>query len=252
MLFFKRILNVGRKTSGSERRVAERYTVYPQFPVTAVLNIAGRDTTGQLLQSKDGMGWDWAAKLVNLSSTGARLQLPPTVEAQRDDPCHLKLDVQGYVLTLPGRIAHLGEKRDSIVYGLVLDLADPVTQRAYDQLLDLVALGSSLNLSKPRKADESGFLFERYDGVHDSHLDIWRHEESKEVSAFEFVLKDCMVRGLDSRPGVVCRKGTNAATAKRATSAQDEEIKRLFQWVVLNLAPAVPDDVRAFLMKHAT
>lgn len=251
MLFFKRILNVGGEPSGSERRVNARYPVQPKFPIKAVLNVAGRDTMGQLLKTKEGGGWDWAAKLVNLSATGARLQLPPTVEAQRGDPCQLKLDVDGYVLSLPGRIAHLGERRSVMTYGVMLDLADPGTQRAYNQLLDFVALGSSLKAAKPSKADKSGYLHERYEGVPSSYLSIWRQMETKEVAAFEFVLKDCMVRGLAGRPGVECLNGTDVATAKKALPAQSAEIQRLYQWVVLNLAPAVSADVRAFLLKHA-
>lgn len=251
MLFFKQILNVGGIKAGSERRVAARYPVYPQFPVKALLNVAARDTMGQLIKARDGEGWDWAAKLINLSATGARLQVQASSEALNGDPCVLKFDIQGYVLSLPGQIAHLKNKRDSTTYGLVFDLTDPATQRAYNQLLDLVALGSSLKLAKPMKPDSTGYLYEKYNGMPDSHLSIWRSVKSREVEAFEFVLKDSMVRGLAGRPGVECLNGTVAAKAKPASPAKAGEIKRLYQWVVLNLAPTVPDEVRDFLQQHA-
>lgn len=214
MLFFKRILTGATPEAGSERRVSARYAVHPQFPVKAVLNVAGRDTMGRLLTTKMGGGWDWPAIPVNLSATGARLQVPPTVEALRNDNCLLKLDIQGYELLIPGRIAHLGEQRNAIIYGVVLDLSNPGTQRAYNQLLDFVALGASLKAGKPMKKDKSGYFFERYDGVPSSYLSIWRSIESKEPEAFEFVLKDCMVRALAGNPGVDCLNSTDAATAK--------------------------------------
>jgi len=39
--------------------------------------------------------------------------------------------------------------------------------------------------------------------------------------------------------------------ARAATPAKAVEIKRLFNWVLPNLAPTVPDDVRDFLRHYA-
>ena len=49
---------------------------------------------------------------------------------------------------------------------------------------------------------------------------------------------------------------THIAAGHRAgeggvTRAQAEEIRRLYQWVVLNLGSGVAADVRAFLLKRA-
>jgi hypothetical protein len=254
MLFFKRILDV-RKTSGDtiNRRAASRFVVNPGFPVVAVLNIAGRDEFGRpLSKAKRGEGWDSPVQLINLSTTGARVQVPLTVKAQRDDFCRLKLDVQGYQLIVPGRIAHVAADGGSHVFGLVLDLGAANTAAGYRQLIDLVALGSSLILTKASQPDDSGYNVEEYTGEPASRLSIWRSLASGDVIAFEFQLKDCLVRGHDGSTGVECFTGTDAKTAQPAKTEQAEEIKRLFQWVVLNLAPAVPADVREFLQSRAT
>ncbi len=62
MLFFKRILEVTKKPSASDRRGGARYAVKPSFPSKTVLNILGRDEQGHLLQSRDGQGWDWSGR----------------------------------------------------------------------------------------------------------------------------------------------------------------------------------------------
>lgn len=255
MLFFKRILDVSKAPEvTTNRRAASRFVVNPEFPVTAVLNITDRDMFGNLPknQNKRADGTDWPVQLVNLSSTGARLQVPVSVRAKRDDFGRLKLDVQGYQLIVPGRIAHIAEGDGYRVIGLVLDLSTANTQAGYRQLIELVALGSSLTLTKSPQQDGTGYNLEEYGGEPASRLSLWRSLASGEVIAFEFRLKDCLVRGHDGSTGVECFTGTNAKTAQRASPAQGEEIKRLYQWVVLNLPPAVPADARAFLQQRAT
>jgi hypothetical protein len=252
MLFFKRILDVRNKPAASaERRGTARYPVNREFPLQAVLNIAGRDEQGQPLRPGDREGWDWPGRLTDLSAVGARLQVPLTVSVRRGDTGQLNLDVEGYKLTIPCHIAHVGERHDSFVLGLGLDLKSPPAEEAYRQLLDLVALGSSLRLVKPLQNDPSGYLLEQYVGEPSSRLSIWRHCVGRELAAFEFLLKDCFVRGLSGSDELECYAGKSTAAGRAVTPAQAEEIRRLYQWVVLNLATVVPADARAFLLRLA-
>lgn len=252
MLFFKRILDV-RQTPATpaERRDATRFPVNREFPLQAVLNIAGRDGQGTLLKPQDRAGWDWPGRLLDLSSTGARLQVPVTVAVQRHDAGVLKLDVQGYQLDIPCVVANVAEQHEVCVFGLALDLEATGTLEGYRQLLDLVALGSTLRLVQPAQPDPSGYLLEQYAGEPASRLSIWRHHEGREVSAFEFQLKDSLVRGLADRAELECFATTEAGLGRVVTQTHWEEIYRLYQWVVLNLAAVVPADARAFLLKHA-
>jgi hypothetical protein len=177
--------------------------------------------------------------------------VPLTVQVRREDLGRLKIEVQGFKLVIPSRVAHVSERRDSAVFGLALDLRAAGTQAAYAQLIDLVALGSSLKLVRPLSRDKSGYLLEQYAGEPASRLSIWRHRENRGVSAFEFLLKDCFVRGIEDNNDVECFAGADPAKGRAVTPAQGDEIRRLFQWVVLNLAAVVPADARAFLLKHA-
>jgi hypothetical protein len=251
MLFFKRILDVKKAEAPTDRRGNSRYSVLPDFPVKTVVNIVGRDDTGQPLKSRDGQGTDWVGKLVNVSSSGARVQLPRTISAVRGDPCLLKIDIQGFELAVPGKIAHIAERRDSLVFGLALNLEESPAQLAFRQLVELIALGATLKQVRPPQADGSGYIVEQYAGEPASRLTIWRRLVGREVAAFEFQLKDCAVRGLEGRNGLDCFAGPDTSAAQPVKGTREDEIQRLYQWVVLNLAPAVPGDVREFLQKHA-
>ena len=252
MLFFKRILDVSKTPAKTiNRREASRFVVNPEFPVQAVLNLVSRDEFGQLPKAGRNEGQDRPVQLVNLSTTGARLQVPLEVKAKRGDFCRLKIDVQGYQLVVPGHIAHVAREEGHHVYGLVLDLGAANTSAGYRQLIELVALGSSLAQTKAPLLDGTGYQLEEYAGEPASCLSIWRSLAGGAVIAFQFQLKDCLVRGHDGSTGLESFTGTDAKTARPAKAEQGEEIKRLFQWVVLNLAPAVPTEVQDFLKNHA-
>lgn len=251
MLFFKRILDTTKAEAPTDRRGATRYAVAATFPMNAVLNTVGRDEMGLLLKPKDGEGWDWKGRVINLSSGGARMQLPPTVHAQRGDACRLKFDLQGYVLTVPGKIAHISDRHDSFLYGIQFDLSDAATAHAYRQLLELVALGAALKPTKPTQADESGYLVEEYAGDEASSLVVWRDIVGRTVAAFDFRLRDYHVRGLADKAELQYLVGADRDKARTAPPAQGAEIRRLFVWVVPNLSADVPADVRDFLAKFA-
>lgn len=252
MLFFKRILDVRKSAAApSERRGNERYAVRPDFPVKTIVNLAGRDEFGQLITTRSGGGADWTGRLVNLSSSGARVQLPRNIVAERGDSCLLKIDVQGFELSVPGHIAHVAERRDSRVYGLALILEASPAQLAFRQLVELIALGATLKQVRPPQPDASGYVVEQYAGEPASRLTVWRHLVGRDVAAFEFQLKDCAVRGVAGRDGIESFATPDTARNAPVKGAKEDEIQRLYQWVVLNLAPAIPADVREFLQQHA-
>jgi len=251
MLFFKRILGGSGPDIPSDRRGGPRYPVGPAFPLKAVLNTVGRDEMGQLLQSKDGAGWDWAGRLINLSPTGARLQVPATMHSHKDDSCRMKFSIDGYELIVPGRIAHITERRDSFIYGIQLDTSAPEVGKPYRQLFELIALGAALKPAKPPHADDSGYLAEHYAAEEFSSLDVWRAGSEKAVVAFDLRLNDCHVRGVAGEKGLQFLLNVEGEQPVAAPPEQRAEIERLFHWVVPNLSPDVPEDVRVFLQARA-
>jgi hypothetical protein len=247
MLFFKRILKepaaeAGHAVVRKERRSDRRLAIGPQFPLEAVLSF---DRRGGSVAPMSVRGWDWAGRLLDCSEVGARILLGPGALAGRGDFCELQLDLEGFKLEVPCRITNTRVERDGIHFGLKHDLADEATRNAYRQLLEIVALGAALKLqSRTVKPDSSGFLVEEYASDWQSCLKIWREVSDRKVTAFEFLLKDCLVRALRGQPAEYLMD------ASAATLAKVTEIRRLFGWVLPNLAPIVPDDVRDFLRQH--
>lgn len=192
--------------------------------------------------------WHWKGRLLDCSERGVRIQMGPALKVEARDLCDLKLTVEDFELTVPCHVANIREHDEGLVFGLRQDIADETTGKAFRQLLEVLALGSTLKLhSKTTEPDKSGYLVEHYVSNRPARLSIWRHPANEAVAAFEFQLKDNLVRAAAGH-GMQCLVGAQARTA---TSAQAAEIKRLFSWVVPNLAAAVPEDVRKFLHRYA-
>ena len=256
MQFFKRILKqpdeevAPKAVVQKEGRRAQRYAISPQFPLKAVLCFSGRDGTGAPL-SGSRVGWDFKGRLVDFSELGARMQLGPAALGTSGDFCELRLSLEGMVLEVPCQVTNVRVQSEGLFYGLKLDFTDVATLPAYRQLLDIVALGARLKLQfKKPKPDDSGYLVEQYASDQQSRLTVWRDSSDRTMSAFEFLLRDCLVRAAQGQR-IEYLSGTDTAEARKATPAKSTEIQRLFQWVVPNLAPAVPADVRAFLQRYA-
>jgi hypothetical protein len=150
-------------------------------------------------------------------------------------------------------VANLRRLSDSVVFGLKLDFADGECADAYRQLIELVALGSSLKLQKaaPSVPDASGYLTEQFLGDHGASLTVWRRALGQTVDWFEFQLPECCIRGDVRARTVELTTGSPATGQKPATGEERREIHRLFCWVVPNLARAVPTDIRQTLQQFA-
>lgn len=231
-----------------ERRRAPRFVVSPDFPLKAVLGFVGRDESGVPLSSSPH-GWNWKGRLIDCSEQGARILLGPGLRAVIGETCDLRLAVQGFELTVPCHVTNIREQADGVVFGLRHDITDAAILRDYRQLVEVVALGSTLRLrTKTPQPDESGYLVERYASSRPSRLTVWRHPEGGMVSAFEFILKHSLVR---TAVGQGLEYFSGDGTGFRPAAAVDcAEIHRLFQWTVPNLPAAIPTDVRAFLRHY--
>ena len=253
MLFFKRILKEPEPEESAvprvERRSTKRYLVNPQFPLRAVLSFIGRDESGAPM-SNTRQGWNWKGRLIDCSEQGVRMQMGPALKVEAREMCDLKLTLDDFQLTIPCHIANIRENAEGLVFGLKHDIEDDSTRTAYGQLIEILALGSTLKQSgRTTKPDESGYLVERYVSDRPARLSIWRYPGDGSVAAFEFQLKDNLVRAAAGQ-GMEYYSG-EGDEARTATAAKALEIQRLFSWVVPNLAAAVPDDVRDFLKRYS-
>ena len=258
MLFFKRILKEPEPAAGAptastpavERRSAKRYNISPGFALKSVLSFIPQDDTG-VPMGNSRAGWNWKGRLIDCSEQGVRIQMGPGLRLGMDEPCDLKLTIQDFELIVPCHVTNIREQPEGMLFGLKHDIKDGATASAYRQLLEVIALGSTLKLQpKAAKPDASGYLIEVYASNRPSRLTIWRHPADESISAFEFQLKDNLVRGVVGQSAEFL-SDLDGTGSRPATTEKCLEIGRLFSWVVPNLAPAVPDDVRAFLQHFA-
>jgi hypothetical protein len=251
MQFFHDILQPSAEGARPERRGARRLSIHADFPLRTALSFIGRDEHGQPLGTKRA-AWHWKGRLINCSERGARLQLAPSVRPVDDEECDLQLNLDGFALSVPGRITNLQEEADGVVCGLKLAPADEETAAGFRQFLEIVALGGALK-PRPKAAPVagSGYVAEHYTSDWQSRLSVWRYPKGGEIAAFEFVLKDCLVRWAHGQK-IEYFNGAEAGITSALSFNRSWEIRRLFQWVVPNLAPAVADDVRAHLRAAAS
>ena len=256
MLFFKRILKepvpaaAGAIAPEIERRSEQRFKISQDFPLKVVLSFVARDASGAPM-SNTRHGWNWKGRLIDCSEEGARMQLGPGIRIEPGEACDMKLSVQDFEITVPCHVTNLSDEAEGVVLGLNHAIQDPVTLEAYRQLLEVIALGSTLKLqSRTPKPDESGYIVEVFGGTRASRLTVWRYPGKGGVAAFEFILKDNLVRAAAGQR-VEFLADIEGQGSQPATSEKCVEIGRLFQWVVPNLPAEVPADLRAFLKHYA-
>ena len=257
MLFFKKILKEPEPDLGPdpaeappavERRSRQRFPVHPESHLKAVLSFIGRDDTGTPM-SHSRAGWNWKGRVLDCSEQGVRLQMGPIVKAAVGDEGELILELEDCHLKVPCHIVNLGEGPAGIILGLQHDITEATALAAYGQILEVVALGSTLRRKfKRNRPDESGYLIEQYASDRPARLSVWRFKEDAAVAAFEFLLKDSLVR---ASQGHTINYLAGADGTAETTPAQAAEIQRLFRWVVPNMSASVPADVRKFLLDFA-
>ncbi len=248
MKFFDRILKKAEVEATAEeppeRRSRPRYALHPDFALRASLALAAVD------KEEPGEWGDvtWECRVLDCSEDGLRVQIAPDVRVQAKALCHLTLTVHAFELTVPCQIVNLRYNPQGVFFGLSLLIEDETTWAAYWQLLEVIALGATLKLHRrTTQPDDSGYLIESWANSRPARLTVWRHPADRTVAAFEFRLKNYLVRA--SAGGKI--QYLTGLAARPTTPARTEEIRRLFRWVVPNLNQSVPADVRQFLADYA-
>jgi hypothetical protein len=252
MLLSHRILGIPQDENSADRRQDLRYCVSPRFPLRTLLVLAEPHDARARLAMPDIEERNWSGRLINISRLGARIHLPPSFAAKIGERCTLKLDLEGHLLQLTGQIAHITERRDSMNVGLLMDPIEPAARAAYDQFVELIALGATLKPTKPAQPHDDYYVVEQYEGETGTRLNVWRSCTGNSVAAFEFRLRDYRVRGLAGRRELEYLFATaGEGESSLPSEQQSAEMHQLFHWVVPNLPTIVPADVREFLLQYA-
>ncbi len=257
MLLFKRILDFQKSEGGMlDKRGAKRYPVGEKYPLKPKLTLVARDGEGHPLPPNKSAPMDWGGQLVNLSATGANIRLHPAAVAAPGEGCTFKLELDNVLFETEATIANYRINPQYVNCGIVLKFADSYTRKAYQQLMEPIVIGSTLeeSSSKP-KQDLPGLIKEQFNGESESVLSIWR-DTAKAPKLFELLVYDYYVRGNTEMPGLKIGYRDGAKVGKRVSTPaipipmsadHQKEVTRLFQFVVQNLGRGVPSDVRKFL-----
>ncbi len=248
MLIFRRIFNFEQdKVEQLEKRLNLRYALGPDFPLQATLQYSGRD---------------YFPKLIDISSNGVGVLVPPGTALAAGYHLRLVLGLGPHRLEIDARIAHLNVRDNGIYLGLGLVFVDFEVQKSFMQLMQPVVIGQSLQLMPAQRViqNEPMFIKHAYFGEPDSLLTV-RAEKTpgQPLHSFDFRMYDYYCQG-------VMQKGqTNAYPLEsmdpygakqtnpvfETSGGLNDEIHQLFRWVVPNLSSAIPDNVREFLRKFA-
>ena len=259
VLLFKRILDFQKSDGGLlDKRGAKRYPVGAKFPLKAKITLSARDGEGHLLPADKSSPMDWGGQLLNLSSSGVSIRMHPSAVAAKGENCTMKLELDHKLFELSTTIAYYRVGQQFVSCGVVLNFPDSYARKAYLQLMEPVAIGSSLEVVAPAKVkqDLPGLLKEQYLGESETVLSVWRDSGGKNPKLFEFIVHDFCIRGNTEMPGLKITYRDGAAVGKRVSrpavplplSADHQaEVRQLFQFIIQNLGKGVPSELKKFL-----
>lgn len=250
VLLFKKILGFKGPGEASDKRGATRYPVGIKYPLKAKITLIGRDGEGNVLKADDRRAMDWGGQIVNMSTSGVSLRLHPAAMGERGENCRLKLELDHRLFEIDGAIAHFWAGPQHATLGVALAFPDAHTQKAFRQLVEPVAVGSSLAAVPKVKQDVEGLRKEQYLSDEENILSIWRDLGGKVIEHFELRTHGFYIRGSAQSPSL--QIGAIAGTKAGLTPTQTNEVRELFKLIVPNIPKAVPADVRAFLDRFAT
>ena len=231
-----------------EHRLNQRYTPGAAFPLQAYLSLAK---------------YDWRpAKVENLSGNGAGLLIAPGPNPVADQPARVQLVLGALKLEIDARLVHHQGRIKGIYCGVAYNFSDFPVQKAYLQLLQPIALGQSLKAVPTERItqNEPHLIKQVFRGESDSVLTVWLEKTmGTPLHRFEFQMQDYFCRA-EAKTGVLeayTREAADSFKGKLSNPVFDtsgglqDEIRQLFRWIVPNLSPAVPDDLRAVLQGFA-
>jgi hypothetical protein len=147
----------------------------------------------------------------------------------------------------------------SVLCGLAVEFGDFAQRKGYLQLLQPIAIGSSLEPVDPQLVEQNEPRFTKavFRGEFDSVLSVWRESAAGgAIHNFELTMHEYLVRGeAHVRVLEVFHRSQTERPPQMKVSAPvfdlsggvNDEVRQLFCWVVPNLPAGFPEDIRGFL-----
>lgn len=226
--------------SGESKRKHQRYAVSDDCRLKAAIKIQSSDA--------ESANKDWPGTLVDVSTSGAHIQISMAAVAYKGDSCVLKLAHGSLKIEMRGVLAHYVCAARYSVCGVKFDYPNAEEWQPF-----LKAIVASATLKAGETATEPGRYREEYNGPAHTKLIVWRdNKPERSVIAFDYtmgryaaVLAGAGPDMFKNKQEVAFRAADNAGRALSA--AQQVEAKWEFSVAASNLPKTIPPDIKKFL-----
>lgn len=244
MLPFRHILDFDEgQLQEVERRREQRHVPGFCFPLQATFEVVGVPRL---------------AKIIDLAPGGVGL-LVPGPGCQKDAQARLHLLIEDVWLEFHGRIAHVHTLSSGSRIGLTACFSNFADKKAYLQLLQPVAIGSTYRPVPPEEVRQFETDLHKlvFAGRPGSELNVWCQGDNNGVpKAFLWKLDDYLVQG--EMPGGELKIHSEKHLLAPSNAPQNQvfrklppkitaEIHRLCRWTMLNLSKEIPPHIRTYL-----
>lgn len=228
---------------GESKRKQTRYAVSDDCRLKASI----------LLRSSDeaSANKDWPGTLVDVSASGAHIQISLAAVAYQGDSCVLKLAHAGRKVEIRGILAHYVCSARYSMCGVRFDFSFAGADKPY--LPFFKPLVASATLKAGDTTTEPGRIREEYPGTGGAKLVVWRDDKpERNLVAFDFTmarfgaaLSDAGSDMLANKARVVFRALEGGATP--LTREQEAEARWEFSLAATNLPKTFAPDIRRLL-----
>jgi hypothetical protein len=245
-MIFQKLFNFrADQLKQAERRLKNRYTVGPSFPLVVELSVGGQVVRG---------------RIGNISTGGLGVLIDRKLEADPAVAAQIAFILEGHEIRTAAHVRYIRPAEQGFQCGLTLGFDQPETRTDYLQLLVPISIGSTLVRTEGTgSASQIEPEFERmiFTGESESKLTVWcRRDGAATPENFEFQVEEYFIRGRavdrglnvfslvdDDRP----HRAKDTAPLFQTGSRLELELKQLFRWSALNMQQNVPDRLRGFL-----
>jgi len=234
------------KTKESQRKQT-RYAVSDDCRLRASIRVRSSDAASS--------GKDWPGELVDMSASGAHIQISLGAVAFIGDTCALKLSHGGVNLELRGVLAHYVCSSRHSVCGMKFDSFVDGWDRAYQPILKAIVASSTLK-GGPTDSDAPDRYREEYLGPGHTKLLVWRdNKPERAIVAFDYAMARYAAALMTVGPDMFANKqqvGFRTAApaggmAAPLTPAQQAEARWEFSLAASNIPKTIAPDIRRFL-----
>lgn len=233
---------------GISKRKQTRYAVDDDCRLKASINIRSSDAATA--------GKDWLGTLVDVSATGAHIQISMAAVAFPGDSCQLKLSLGAQKAEIWGKLAHYVCSARYSVCGVKFDAPLEKLDKAFQSMFRAIVASSTLK-GGTTDSDMPGRYREEYAGPGHARLVVYRdNRPERAIVAFDYTMARYAAKlaaagpnMFENKQAVTFRAAPNDSGALGApvAGAQADEARWEFNLAASNLPKTIPADVRKFL-----